>query len=104
MIVGTSAGSFVGSLYSYGYNAFQLQKIALSIERGDIADIAIPDNGFIKGEKLEDYVNSMVKNNPIEKLRLPFYAVSTNIPSGQEVVFGMSIATRIGRPGGREPD
>src|SRR5512147_760141 len=54
MIVGTSAGSFVGSLYAYGYNAFQLQKIALSIEKGDIADIAIPDNGFIKGEKLEE--------------------------------------------------
>ncbi len=88
MIVGTSAGSFVGSLYAYGYNAFQLQKISLSIEKGDVADIMIPDNGFIKGEKLEEYVNSMVKNSPIEKLRIPFYAVSTNIPSGQEVVFG----------------
>ena len=27
MIVGTSAGSFVGSLYAYGFNAFQLQKM-----------------------------------------------------------------------------
>lgn len=88
MIVGTSAGSFVGSLYAYGYNAFQLQKIALSIEKGDIVDITIPDNGFIKGEKLEDYVNSMVKNTPIEKLRIPFYAVATGIPNGQEVIFG----------------
>ena len=33
MIVGTSAGSFVGSLYAYGFNAFQLQKMALSIEK-----------------------------------------------------------------------
>jgi NTE family protein len=88
MIVGTSAGSFVGSLYAYGYNAFQLQKMALSIEKGDIADICIPDNGFIKGEKLEEYVNSMVKNTPIEKMRIPFYAVATSIPEGQEVVFG----------------
>lgn len=88
MIVGTSAGSFVGSLYAYGFDAFQLQKIALSIEKGDIADIMIPDNGFIKGEKLEEYVNNMVRNTPIEKLRIPFYAVATNVPSGQEVVFG----------------
>ena len=28
MVVGTSAGSFVGSLYAYGFNAFQLHKIA----------------------------------------------------------------------------
>lgn len=88
MIVGTSAGSFVGGLYAYGYNAFQLQKIALSIEKGDIADISIPDNGFIKGDKLEEYVNGMVKNTPIERLRIPFYSVATSVPNGEEVVFG----------------
>ena len=88
IVVGTSAGSFVGSLYAYGLNAFQLQKIALSLEKGDIADLTVPDNGFVKGEKLEAYVNSAVNNTPIERLRLPFYAVATNIPGGQEVVFG----------------
>ncbi len=88
MVVGTSAGSFVGSLYAYGFNAFQLQKMALSIEKGDIVDLTVPDNGFIKGEKLEEYVNTAVHNSPIEKLRLPFYAVATSIPDGQEMVFG----------------
>ena len=29
----------------------------------------------------------MVKNVPLEKLRLPFYAVATDIQSGQEIVF-----------------
>jgi NTE family protein len=88
MIVGTSAGSFVGSLYAYGYNAFQLQKMSFSIEKGDILDITIPDNGFIKGEKLEEYINEKVKNTPIEKLRIPFYSVATDLENGQEVVFG----------------
>jgi NTE family protein len=88
MIVGTSAGSFVGSLYAYGFNAFQLQKMALSIEKSDIIDMTIPDNGFIKGEKLEEYVNTMLKNTPIEKLRTSFYAVATSLPDGQEVIFG----------------
>lgn len=88
MIVGTSAGSFVGSLYAYGYNAFQLQKMSFSIERGDIVDLTIPDNGFVKGEKLEEYINEKLNNTPIEKLRIPFYAVATDIQNGQEVVFG----------------
>ncbi len=88
MIVGTSAGSFVGSLYAYGYNAFQLQKMAIAIEKGDIADLSIPDNGFIKGELLEGYINKAVKNSSMEKLRIPFYAVATNIQNGHEVVFG----------------
>lgn len=88
MIVGTSAGSFVGSLYAYGFNAFQLQKISFDIQQGDLADFTIPDNGFIKGEKLEAYVNRMLRNTPMEKLRIPFYAVATDIQSGREMVFG----------------
>jgi len=88
MIIGTSAGSFVGSLYSYGYNAFELQKLSFAIEKDDIIDLTIPDNGFIKGEKLESYINRMVRNTPMEKLGIPFYAVATDIQSGKEVVFG----------------
>jgi NTE family protein len=88
MVVGTSAGSFVGSLYSYGFTAFQLQKISFDLDQTDLADFTIPDNGFIKGEKLEAYVNRMVRNTPIEKLRIPFYAVATDIQNGREMVFG----------------
>ncbi|OHE60716.1 MAG: hypothetical protein A2Z47_15950 [Thermodesulfovibrio sp. RBG_19FT_COMBO_42_12] len=88
MIVGTSAGSFVGSLYAYGYNAFDLQRLSFAIERDDIIDLTIPDNGFIKGEKLEGYINQMLGNRPMEKLKIPFYAVATDIQSGREVVFG----------------
>ena len=87
-IVGTSAGSFVGSLYAYGYNAYQLQKISFSIEKGDILDITVPDNGFIKREMLEEYINEKLNNTTMEKLRIPFYAVATDIQNGQEVIFG----------------
>src|SRR5208283_5096297 len=88
LIVGTSAGSFVGSLYAYGYNAFQLQKMAIGLQKSDLIDLSIPDNGFIKGELLEEYINKMTRNTPIEKLRTPFYAVATNIQNGQEIIFG----------------
>jgi NTE family protein len=88
MIVGTSAGSFVGSLSAYGFNAFQLQKMALQLEKGDIIDVTIPDNGFVKGELLEAYVNRMLSNTPIEQLRTPLYVVSTDIRTGREMVFG----------------
>ncbi len=87
-IVGTSVGSFVGALYAYGYSAYDLQKIAMGIEKGEIADLTVPDNGFVKGEKLEAYVNRMVRGTTMENLRIPFYAVATDIGSGQETVFG----------------
>jgi NTE family protein len=88
MVVGTSAGSFVGSLYAYGYTPYQLQKLAFSVEKGDIADLTVPDNGFLKGEKLEEYVNRAVRNTPLESLRIPCYAVATDVGSGSEIVFG----------------
>lgn len=88
MIVGTSAGSFVGSIYAYGYNAFHIQKMSFTIEKGDIVDLTVPDNGFIKGDRLEEYINTLLNNTPMEKLRIPFYAVATDIQNGQEVVFG----------------
>lgn len=97
MIVGTSAGSFVGSLYAYGFNAYQIQKLSLDIQRGDIADFTIPDNGFIKGDLLEEYVNRMIRNTTIEKMRIPFYAVATEVPKGKETVFASGNAGRAVR-------
>jgi Predicted esterase of the alpha-beta hydrolase superfamily len=88
MVVGTSVGSLVGSLYAYGYDAYNLQMIAYALERYDLIDITLPDNGFVKGEKLENFINSKVKYTPIEKFRIPFHAVATNIQTGEEMVFG----------------
>jgi len=88
MIVGTSVGSVVGSFYAFGYDAFQLQKLSFAIEKGEMVDLVLPENGFIKGEKLEEFVNKTVKNTPMEKLKIPFYAVAADVQSGQEVAFG----------------
>ena len=88
LIVGTSVGSVVGSLYAYGFDAFSLQKLSFSIEKEDIADpLIVPNNGFIKGERLEEFINKRVKNTPIEKFKIPFFAVATELENGQEIVF-----------------
>ncbi|HIJ59716.1 MAG TPA: patatin-like phospholipase family protein [Nitrospirae bacterium] len=108
MVVGTSAGSFVGSLFAYGYSGFDLQKIALSLNRADIVDISIPDSGFIKGEKIEAFINKSVKNTPIERFKIPFYAVSTDIITGKEIAFsrgnaGMAVRASCSIPGVFKP-
>jgi len=108
MIVGTSVGSFVGSLYAGGYDAYGLQKIALSLERGDVGELTIPDNGFLKGERLRDYINTKTHSASMDKLKIPFYAVATDIKTGESVVFktgniGMAVQASCAIPGVFQP-
>jgi len=87
MIVGTSAGSFVGSLYAYGYDAFDLQKMAFTLQYDDLIDMMfLPNKGFIKGERIQDFINRKVMNTRVEDLKIPFYPVATDLKSGKEVV------------------
>ncbi|HOJ52630.1 MAG TPA: patatin-like phospholipase family protein [Syntrophales bacterium] len=108
MIVGTSAGSFVGAAYAYGYNAYQLQVIAFSLERDQVFDLVLPDNGFIKGERLQIYVNKLVNDTPLERLKIPFYAIATDLGTGEEVGFargntGMAVRASCSIPGVFQP-
>jgi len=87
LIVGTSSGSFVGGLYACGIDVYQLQKMALAIQKDDVVDLTIPDNGFVRGERLENFVNRAVQNCTLERLKIPFLAVATNVQTGEETVF-----------------
>jgi NTE family protein len=89
LVVGTSAGSFVGSLYASGIDAFGLQKIAVALQKDDVVDLTLPDNGFIRGDKVENFINKTVRQIPLERMKIPFRAVATNFQTGEEIVFAM---------------
>lgn len=91
LIVGTSAGSLVGALYAAGNNGFALHKLALEMDEATISDWSIPlfarATGVFKGEALQNYVNRTVHNVPLEKLKILFGAVATDLNSGAPIVF-----------------
>jgi NTE family protein len=110
MVVGTSAGSLVGSLYASGKTAFELQGIAMKMEADNVIDYdwKIWKGGLIKGEKLENFINVNIQNTPIEKLKISFYALATNAVTGEEVVFargntGMAVHASCSVPGVFQP-
>lgn len=86
-IVGTSAGSIVGSIYASGKSAAELRNIALKLKATDVRDINIGLKGFFNGKKVEDYVNQQVQNLPLEKLKIPMYVVATELKEGTKTVF-----------------
>jgi NTE family protein len=91
IVVGTSAGSVVGAMYAAGNDGFALQKMALEMDEASISDWALPffnkSSGVLKGEALQAYVNKAVHNQPIEKLKIPFGAVATDLKTGQPILF-----------------
>lgn len=108
VVVGTSAGSFVGALHAAGYSGFDLQRVALALDDSAMADWTLPDRGFIRGEALQNFVNRAVQNRPLEKLNKPFGVVVTDLQSGNAVVFrtgntGLAVRASSSVPGVFQP-
>ncbi len=91
IVVGTSAGSLVGALYAAGNNGYALHKLALDMDEAAISDWSVPlfakASGVLKGEALQNYVNRTVNHVPLEKLKIRFGAVATDLNSGAPILF-----------------
>ena len=108
IIVGTSVGSAVGALYASGLNGFQLQEISIPMREGLVIDWSWPNRGFFTGKTLEDFINRMVNQKPLEKLQRTFAVVATDLKSGEEIIFrtgntGMAVRASCAVPGLFQP-
>ncbi len=108
VISGTSAGSVVGALYASGMTSFQMQQTAVALDEATIRDVSLFSGGVIKGQKLQDYVNAMVAQKPIERMKKPFAVVSTKLETGERTVFrrgntGQAVRASSSIPGVFEP-
>lgn len=108
IVVGTSAGAVVGALYSSGLSGFELQKVAMEMDEGQIGDWSLPDRGVFKGEALQNFVNRAVANRPLEKLSRSFAVMSTDLKSGESALFrtgntGMAVRASSAVPGVFQP-
>jgi NTE family protein len=74
-------------LEASGMDAFQLQQTAFGLDETKIRDVRLFSGGLIQGQALQDYVNQLVGQRPIERLKIPFAAVATELETGQRTVF-----------------
>jgi len=86
-IVGTSAGSIVGSIYASGKSAQDLKDIALNLKAHDVRDLTLDLKGFFIGKKVENYINENVNNMQLQDLKIPMYVVATELKEGRKTVF-----------------
>jgi len=89
MIVGVSVGSLIGALYADQPDSFQLEWKAFQITKKEIFDFRIINvmESLAAGEALKLYLDKNIKSRRLEELKIPLYAVATDIKSGQRFVF-----------------
>lgn len=89
-VAGTSVGSLVGALYADTGRVLDAEFHAVSVTEEDLFDyraLAVFSGGFVKGERLRQFLGANLKSRSIEQMKVPFAAVAVDVAAGRAVVF-----------------
>lgn len=105
VVVGTSAGSLVATLYASGKNGAELERVALTMEEATLTDWSLPimGRGMLRGEALARYVRQAVDGRLIENMSLPLGILATDLSTGQGVLFRRGDAAQAVRASSAVP-
>jgi NTE family protein len=88
LIVGSSVGSLIGAFWASGMSGPEIQKEAFAGGPLTLFDLnPFADRGWIRGQKLQDYVNTQLANKSIEQLMRPLIVVAANRSDKYPVFF-----------------
>jgi NTE family protein len=88
LVVGSSVGSLIGAFWASGYSAGEIDSISRTGGPFTLFDFSVfADRGWIRGQRLQDYVSDRVTQERIEYLPRNFVAVATRIDNKQAVFF-----------------
>jgi len=88
LVVGSSVGSLIGAFWAYGYNAAQLDTIARSGGPLTLFDVSLfADRGWIRGQRLQNYVNANLGDSSLERLPRRLIVAATRRADKKPVFF-----------------
>lgn len=105
LVVGVSAGALIGAFYAAGFTPWQIEEIALRVSDVDIADFSLNNKrGMLAGEALQKLVNTYLRGMPIEKMKIRYRALATQLADGSPYVFdqgdtGLAVRASCSIPG-----
>lgn len=78
LVVGSSVGSLIGAFWAAGFTAKEIDELASNGGPLTLFDISpFADRGWIRGQRLQDYVNNRLGNQSIENLKSRLIVVAT---------------------------
>ena len=88
LVVGSSVGALIGAFWASGLSAQDIERISAQGGPLTIFDInPFADRGWIRGQRLQDYVNAQLDNKLIQALPRRLIVVATRRADKQAVQF-----------------
>ncbi len=108
LVVGTSAGSIVGTLYAAGWSAEAIEGESPRLRLDQLAGLGWPILGLFDAFGLEDFINERVGHRPIESLPRRLCIVATDLRDGEPIGFvrgnvGRAVRASCSIPGLLQP-
>ena len=99
MIAGASIGALIGGAYAAGMTPHEMEQMALSVDIKrlvSLADIARPTTALVNGQRVEEFIRSVVDGKTFADLATPFSCVAVDVAGSREVVLsGGDLASAI---------
>jgi NTE family protein len=103
LVIGSSVGAVVGALYAGGMNSAELERLAYEINVLEFFEFRLLSGGLATGRAIQDFVNTRVAGEPIEKLKIAFAAASTRSRDNALVIFNRGDTGLAVRASGASP-
>ena len=87
LLVGTSGGSLIGVVYASGAGIDRMVEMATEINWRHLARVRIPRLGLFSNKGVAEFVRDAVGDLEFEDLVIPTHVVTTDLLSGEKVVF-----------------
>ena len=89
-IAGTSMGSIIGAFTAFGFSPQALRRFSADIRWSDLVrylQFSLRGSSVFTWSRIHDYLEQHLQGRSIEKLRVPFACISTDLSTGRAFVF-----------------
>lgn len=85
-ISGTSAGAFVGAMYSFGLPVSEIYERAAKLRWPNLSSPAVSSLGLASNQAIGKIIDEVVGRVNIEEAVIPLLIIATDIETGEEVI------------------
>jgi NTE family protein len=89
MIAGSSIGALIGAFYAAGKTSQEIGEAIISVDQRKMYsffDVTLSSQGMIRGEKVSQWLTSIIGNLTFADLKIPFACVAADIMTGEKIV------------------